>query len=446
MLDLSLIGAPAFLLSRRQDGTFTYSEVNQALERIIGVKREAMIDRSSVEAFGIDVGTNINLFQQRCAEMRAQCQYESPVSTSLGALICETTLTPVVSGAGQVDVLLGIVNDVTARKKLEGDLQTANLRLKLALEALGGAHWYFDTAQRTFELSAAFDTLLGANVPRVMSVEEWSEHVVEDDRNDTCFADLLNGRLTEGIAEFRILAGNGETRWLRCRRRSITNGADVTGIAGIVVDITREKRKEAELNRQATSDELTGLANRRRFDRELAGAEVRGNLAILMIDVDHFKAYNDRYGHLAGDTALKTVAAVIGRIASDEGGLAARYGGEEFAVILPNQDFASATMVADRMLRTLDARCLLHAGAPSGKLSVSIGVAAGRALDRPGAADLMTNADRALYRAKSAGRGVWRGIKERPTTHLLDRVALAPILMPHRGHGERSIPEQFGSA
>ena len=446
MLDLSLIGAPAFLAARRQDGIFAYSEANEALERDIGVKREALLGFSSIEAFGPEVGAKIGEFQQRCAETRMQCEYISPLPLGPGSVFCKTTLTPVASSGGQVDVLLGIVNDVTAHKKLEDELQTANLRLKLALEALGGAHWYFDTAQRTFELSPAFDTLLGIAVPRVMSVDEWSEHVVEDDRNDTCFADLLSGRIREGTAEFRILAGNGETRWLRCRRRSIASETEVTGIAGIVVDVTREKRKEAELSRQATSDELTGLANRRRFDRELAGAEVRGNLAILMIDVDQFKAYNDWYGHLAGDAALKTVAMIIGRIASDEGGLAARYGGEEFAVILPNQDYASATMVAERMLRALDARCLLHAGAPTGKLSVSIGVAAGRALDRPGAADLMTNADRALYRAKAACRGGWRGVKERPTPHLLDRVAPAPVVMTVRPQGETGGSEQVRSA
>lgn len=446
MVDLSLIGAPAFLLARRQDGVFVYSESNVALEAVTEVKREALLGRSSVEVFGPEVGAAMSAWQQRCAETPGQCEYVSPLTKTRGPVFWKTTLLPVASSGGRVDELLGIVNNVTAGRKLEDDLQTANLRLKLALEALGGAHWYFDTSKRTFELSPAFDTLLGAAVPHVMGVDQWLEHVVEEDRTDTCFADLLSGRIEEGTAEFRVLAANGEIRWLRCRRRSIAKGGDITGIAGIVVDITRERRKEAELNRQAMSDELTGLANRRRFDRELAGAEIRGDLAILMIDVDHFKAYNDRYGHLAGDTALKAVAAILGRIASEEGGLAARYGGEEFAVILPNQDYPSGVRTAVRVLRALEARCLLHAGSPSGRLSVSIGVAAGRAMDRPGAADLMTNADRALYRAKAGGRGIWCGTEQKAARRRSERVAPLSLSFPIQGAGAASGVGQMGSA
>ena len=408
IFDLSRIGAAAFLLRRGTEGRFLYADLNPALERITGLTLSSIKGRSATEVFGLDAGRKVEAFQSRCAETRSQVEYETPAVVPRGRLVYQSTLTPILSSSGGVDQILGIARDITIRRELETDLKLANLRLNLALDALGGAHWFYDPVHRTFELSSAFDRILGGQVAGTMSLDDWLSHVVEEDRNDTCFADLLAGRIEQGTAEFRVHASNGETRWLRCRRQSANDGSAVTGIAGIVVDITSEKRQEADLSRQATSDALTGLANRRRFDSELSTLRTGVGLAVLMIDVDEFKKYNDHYGHIGGDAVLRSVAQVLDGIATQSGGLAARYGGEEFAILLPGKDLAHASIVAERVTGELQTLAAPHVASARGRVSVSIGVAAGDVAGSWDAASLVTSADRALYQAKASGRGCFR--------------------------------------
>jgi diguanylate cyclase (GGDEF)-like protein len=165
----------------------------------------------------------------------------------------------------------------------------------------------------------------------------------------------------------------------------------------------------SRLSALASLDPLTAVANRRAFDQQLealwAGAVPR--MALLMIDVDHFKEYNDRYGHGEGDTCLRRIAAALA--ASVRGSdLVARIGGEEFAVLMPGGDVNVAEEVATRLrlgVETLDIR---HGDAPGGRVTVSVGVAACW-LDRGFAPpDLFDAADKALYEAKRAGRNTVR--------------------------------------
>ncbi len=159
------------------------------------------------------------------------------------------------------------------------------------------------------------------------------------------------------------------------------------------------------------SDALTGIANRRHFDQRLEEEFRRAErgaypLALLMLDVDCFKQYNDSYGHQAGDQALIHVAQSLAGFARRPGDMAARYGGEEFALILPGSSEDDALAIAREVLAHVHARELRHESSQvCDRLTVSIGVAS----LRPGASDagvpaLIANADQALYLAKSRGR------------------------------------------
>ncbi|MGJ7914776.1 diguanylate cyclase [Massilia sp. LXY-6] len=168
------------------------------------------------------------------------------------------------------------------------------------------------------------------------------------------------------------------------------------------------ERHNQTLKALAESDGLTGLANRRLFDetlaRELARARRSGvPFALILADVDFFKKYNDRYGHVAGDDCLCRVAAAIAAGTRRPGDLAARYGGEEFAVILPGTDLAGATTVADAIRAAVAGLALDHADSPTGKVSLSLGVAAGLAAAEADGA-WVEAADRLLYQAKADGR------------------------------------------
>lgn len=165
-----------------------------------------------------------------------------------------------------------------------------------------------------------------------------------------------------------------------------------------------------QLQALSATDGLTGLANRREFDREWEQEWSRAvrqglPLAVAMIDVDQFKAYNDHYGHQSGDVCLKLVAQTLSQAVQRSGELAARYGGEEFVVILPGLDVAEAAAVVERVRAAVQALGLPHArAAVAGVVTVSAGVAS--CVPRPGddSARLVQAADAAMYRAKAAGR------------------------------------------
>ncbi len=181
--------------------------------------------------------------------------------------------------------------------------------------------------------------------------------------------------------------------------------------------ILKEKRARQILRQYSMEDGLTGLANRRRLDEILESEWQRARrerqpLALVILDIDHFKAFNDLYGHQAGDDCLCKVATSLRANVRRAGDLVARYGGEEFMVVLPNTDGRGAAAVAEAMRRSVMHLNLRHKGSPDKRqVTVSAGVAAtvpgqGTAAE---VADLIAAADRALYQAKRDGRNAVHG-------------------------------------
>jgi len=164
----------------------------------------------------------------------------------------------------------------------------------------------------------------------------------------------------------------------------------------------------AQLVRQAATDLLTGLGNRVQLADDLArldaGARRYGRpYCVAMCDIDHFKAYNDTYGHLGGDQALRAVAGVLATTLRPSD-LVYRWGGEEFLVLLPEQDAAGGLAAAERLRRAVRALEIPHEGAAAGVLTLSIGLSAWGPGRKPSADQLIGEADAALYDAKSQGR------------------------------------------
>jgi diguanylate cyclase (GGDEF)-like protein/PAS domain S-box-containing protein len=202
--------------------------------------------------------------------------------------------------------------------------------------------------------------------------------------------------------------------------RAVRNEAGgLIGLLATLTDITLQKRTErrlSEANRRlkayAWEDHLTGVPSRRYLDAALT-REVRRSardgrpLSVAMLDIDHFKSFNDLYGHPAGDVCLRQVAqaaAVAVRRGADE---VCRYGGEEFLAILPDTAGAAAAHVAELIRAAVEALAIPHQGEPSGHLTISLGVASLRPTGQGSRRDrdsLIAQADEALYAAKSAGR------------------------------------------
>lgn len=162
------------------------------------------------------------------------------------------------------------------------------------------------------------------------------------------------------------------------------------------------------LRRMVTVDSLTGIANRRRFEEMLNTEWKRGSrnalpLSVLLGDVDHFKKYNDTYGHAVGDMVLKRVATTLntGMRPSD---LAARYGGEEFVIVLPETDVEGAKVVGERLRVAIESMVVDHGDGRQSNVTISIGIATKKISRDFPPEKMVTIADEALYDAKHAGR------------------------------------------
>jgi two-component system chemotaxis family response regulator WspR len=170
-------------------------------------------------------------------------------------------------------------------------------------------------------------------------------------------------------------------------------------IATLRAEITALRRENALLKDMALRDALTGIYNRRMFDVRLEAEWSRAQrqatqISILMIDIDHFKRFNDQHGHVAGDRLLHQLAAAWSCIKMRGNDLLTRYGGEEFAVILPDTTLVGATKLADRLRMVAEAQ----------GITVSIGIAAIKPTVNNDPRILLAQADQALYTAKQSGR------------------------------------------
>ncbi len=219
---------------------------------------------------------------------------------------------------------------------------------------------------------------------------------------------ILENRLSRGIFSYSRL--NVVTLVANQLAVSLDNARVYESLERRVADRTEALAvANQKLEQLSTSDGLTGLANRRHFDfvlhREwLRAFRAKASLGLVLIDIDHFKAYNDHYGHVGGDRCLRAVALALQGSVRQDVDLAARYGGEEFALILPGADLALATTLAARARAAVLSLLEPHAGSSFAFVTVSVGVAATMPVNDSGHERLIETADAALYRAKRQGR------------------------------------------
>jgi diguanylate cyclase (GGDEF)-like protein len=164
-----------------------------------------------------------------------------------------------------------------------------------------------------------------------------------------------------------------------------------------------------KLTQLAETDGLTGLANRSHFDKmlayECAQHQRSGNeLSLIMLDIDHFKAFNDTYGHVSGDQCLREIARAMAATISRVTDLVARYGGEEFVVLLPETPLKGATILAEKVRKCISNLDLPHRGSSMGHVTASLGVVSGRFHTGSSIMDVVQAADLELYAAKAGGR------------------------------------------
>jgi diguanylate cyclase (GGDEF)-like protein/PAS domain S-box-containing protein len=314
---------------------------------------------------------------------------------------------------GSVARVIGTDTDVTRIKATE-------TRLALALTTMADGLVLYDQDERLVFCNDQFKRMFpktpavrvpGARLVDIVqaSITAGEPAGITAENGERYIEQVRSGLKSGGEWDFEMSDG----RWLHARARVIPDG----GYLNVVSDITERKRAElalSALNRRlealAHMDGLTGITNRRAFDEAL-DAEFRRSvrtgmpLSLLLIDVDHFKAFNDTYGHPEGDDCLKAVAKVLTAALNRPGDLAARYGGEEFAAILPDTDAEGAMTIAESIRAAVRGLGIRHDGSQTMVVTASIGVSAFTADGAVGSVEtLVQEADNALYAAKAAGR------------------------------------------
>ncbi|NQW10601.1 MAG: GGDEF domain-containing protein [Alphaproteobacteria bacterium] len=315
---------------------------------------------------------------------------------------------------------------------------TLMARHKVPPTAANYAVWYDYVSGANEALRRSLDVLISNRRPldESLCADLFERFILPTWRSDAIEGVATGlGELTQGVSQALGEAGAGLGRYGAALDRASTalDGATDTVAIELVGVLKREteefnrrnaalqakldfsaneikalRDRLAETRREAMTDGLTGVANRKRFDaalREAAAAAMENGsaLSLIMLDIDHFKAFNDNYGHQLGDQVLRLVGRTMIDSARDSD-LSARYGGEEFAVVMPNADLEAARGLAERIRHRIGKRRIVrrNTGEDLGTVTLSAGVAC-YAFGEPVSA-LVERADAALYRAKQNGR------------------------------------------
>jgi diguanylate cyclase (GGDEF)-like protein/PAS domain S-box-containing protein len=312
--------------------------------------------------------------------------------------------------AGGIEAILSSGIDITDQRRTEQALRSQEQWLHSLLEAIPTPVFYKDTEGRYLGCNSAFAEFLGLSPAEITgrTVFDLAPPELAETYHAADQALFREGGTQE--YESSVIGAAGLRRDVLFHKSVFyREDGELGGLIGVAMDITERKEMEAalrrsntELERMANHDRLTGAYNRRQFDdfllQEVQRAERHGTpLALIMLDIDHFKWVNDAYGHLAGDEILQQlVSRVGGRLRTSD--LLARWGGEEFMVLLPETDEAGALTLAEDLRRTVEDAPV----AGPGTITISLGVAEHRHGQH--LKDLTKRVDDALYAAKAGGR------------------------------------------
>jgi diguanylate cyclase (GGDEF)-like protein/PAS domain S-box-containing protein len=302
-------------------------------------------------------------------------------------------------------------------KRLQEGLRSSEARFRLLAVSSRDAILLVNLEAKLMYASPAVTEILGWEPHEVLGMSyRQAFHPDDITLAEAFFRDARAGK-HPGMFQFRCLKKDGSYLWteasLRLYRERPTNEA---GFVVVMRDISLRKAAEEEVQRAfrmvetlASIDGLTGIANRRRFDETLQAEWRRAQrertaCSLLLMDLDHFKHYNDIYGHIHGDRCLRQMAEATGQVLQRPGDLVARYGGEEFAVILPNTSCDGAMEIAEKIRLAIEELHVPHAGNPHGIVTVSVGCATLVPENDGDLSELLKTADSALYVAKSLGR------------------------------------------
>ncbi|WEK43138.1 MAG: sensor domain-containing diguanylate cyclase [Candidatus Sphingomonas colombiensis] len=291
---------------------------------------------------------------------------------------------------------------------------------KTLLESTMAIPWKIDWATMRFAyIGPQIEPLLGWKQDSWVSVEDWASRIHPDDRDNVvnfCVSQSIAG--IDHEADYRALTKDKGFVWIRDVVHVVRNEqGEVESLIGFMFDISERKRIEQELIKMqqklealSFEDGLTRTSNRRRFDERLNAEwenarDSSSPLSMILLDIDHFKQFNDRYGHIRGDECLIAVAMALRQIGCRAKDVVARYGGEEFVLLLPETDESTALELARQCKQAIEALAIPHEKSdcsPFVTACVGVGTIIPSAEAR--SRDFCEMVDRLLYAAKQNGR------------------------------------------
>ncbi|OWV88222.1 diguanylate cyclase [Rhizobium sp. N122] len=419
ILKAALTQAPDFHYVKDRNSRFVVTNLNVARNHdrtksseMVGLTDFDLYPRETAQAF-------FDREQEIMASGEPLVDFEEPLVEEDGReRWFLTSKIPLRNRHGDLVGLAGVTRDITEKKRLVQEaLDSKNVLSQAMTEMSDGLAMFNPEGRLVFcndQYRAAFPRSAHARQPGA-GITDILQAVVRSGERVDVSPDAVDDWIEISAAQLFLTQDSEipmfDGRWLRQRTRLAADGSALV----VVSDITSMKDSEERLTQLALkmkgladTDALTGIANRRVFDEAISEEFARArraesSLGLLLIDVDHFKAYNDTYGHLEGDNCLRVIGEVLRSITKRPSDLAARFGGEEFAILLPGTDRDGALRLA-RMLRSaLHRRAIPHSESSKAIVTVSIGVA--NISDRFATpAELVSAADQALYAAKKHGR------------------------------------------
>ncbi|HET7716387.1 MAG TPA: diguanylate cyclase [Bauldia sp.] len=398
----------------------------------------ALIGKTDFDFYPPATAANFRRDEETVMASRSSKIIEQRVERRDGSSMWLSTVkAPLFDRAGESLGLVTHNRDITGRKRLEEEHEANRRLLAEALAGMADALVMYDREDRLVMCNQRYREMFaktahlrvpGARFRDILraSIETGEQGGVAPEDVEAWIDKTCASLHVAGETNIQL----GDGRWFHTRVRPTPDG----GSLSVISDVTSTRLAEeklAELNRRLTAlarlDGLTGLVNRRGFEETLVkefGRSTRTGmpLSLVLIDVDHFKAFNDTYGHPAGDACLKAIARTLEASLRRPGDVAARYGGEELVAILPRTDAQGAEELGEAIRIAIRNLAIPHTATAPGVVSVSIGVAtrAGHGDGQP--EEFVRRADKALYAAKAAGRD--RVVADRP--HLVRPARSSP--------------------
>jgi diguanylate cyclase (GGDEF)-like protein/PAS domain S-box-containing protein len=330
--------------------------------------------------------------------------------TTKGRKIDVRTTCRVTQLNGKTIKLTGIFQDISDRKQIESKLAKSEERLALAIKGSQDGLWDWDLLNDTVYFSPRWKSMLGYEEHEIQdSFLEWQKLLHPDDLESALskVEYFINNKSDKYESEFRMQHKGGHYIYILSRAFAV-EGSDgkITRFVGTHVDITERKKAEEKLNYQSSHDALTGLVNRREFERRMDqllidAKENSQSHALCYMDLDQFKVVNDTCGHIAGDEMLKQISMVLHKVVRNSDTLA-RLGGDEFGILLANCSLDDALRLVNA-IQTEIKDYLLIFNNHSFRVSASIGLVPITA-KTVNSIELLKDADAACYMAKDSGR------------------------------------------